>query len=194
MKHVPMALALASLLGFAAPALAQDYEDYDEGSVSNYALSLGLGLVDPEGATEPYYTAAFRIRLGDRDRTREDMRTEGIQGFLEPEIGYWSRDSGNGDLLVGANLIGVVPFRRVDYTFGVGAGVHFLDFTFTEQVGNVQTIVEESEEALGVNAQFGIDVHMSDSTSLFGTGRIDLVEGDVHELQNKVYLGVRFFF
>lgn len=189
MKHVLTALATAgALLWFPQAALGQ--EDYDEGSVDNYALSLGLGLVDPEGPTEPYYTAALRIRIGDRDRTREDLQNEGIHGFIEPEIGYWSRDSGNSDLLIGANLIGVVPFRRVDYTFGVGAGLHFLDFT--RQDGPV--ITEESDEALGVNAQFGIDLHLTDSTALFGIGRIDLVEGDVHELQNKVYLGARFFF
>ena len=188
MKHVLTVLAVASALGFAAPALAQ--EDYEEGSVENYALSLGAGLVDPEGPTEPYYSAALRIRLGDHDRTREDLQNEGIHGFLEPEVGYWTRDSGTGDLLVGVNLIGVVPFRRVDYTFGVGAGLHFLDYTL--QSGDLLT--EESDEAVGVNAQFGLDVHLSESTALYGVGRIDLVEGDVHELQNKVYLGVRFFF
>ena len=189
MKHVLTTLAVAgALLWFPQAALGQ--EDYDEGSVDNYALSLGLGLVDPEGPTEPYYSAALRIRIGDRDRSREDLQNEGIHGFIEPEIGYWSRDSGNGDLLVGANLIGVVPFRRVDYTFGVGAGLHLLDFT--RQEGPV--ITEESDEALGVNAQFGIDLHLTDSTALFGIGRIDLIEGDVHELQNKVYLGARFFF
>jgi hypothetical protein len=188
-RNVLTALAVAGvLLGVPAPAQAQ--EDYEAGSVDNYALSLGLGLVDPEGATEPYYAAALRIRLGDHDRSREDLRDEGIHGYIEPEIGYWSRDSANQDLLVGANLIGVVPFRRVDYTFGVGAGIHFLDFTLRDR----DVVIEESEEALGVNAQFGIDVHLSESTALFGVGRIDLVEGDVHELQNKVYLGVRFFF
>lgn len=189
MKHVSMALAVAGALLWCPPAaLAQ--EDYDEGTVDNYALSLGAGLVDPEGSTEPYYAAALRIRLGDRDRSREDLRSDGIHGFLEPEVGYWTRDSGNTDLLVGVNLIGVVPFRRVDYTFGVGGGLHFLDFT--RQEGTL--IVEESDEAVGVNAQFGIDIHLTDSTALFGVGRVDLVEGDVHELQNKVYLGVRFFF
>lgn len=188
MKHVLMALAVSAMLWCPQAALAQ--EDYEEGSVDNYALSLGVGLVDPEGPTEPYYSAALRIRLGDRGRTREDLRNEGIHGFIEPEIGYWSRDAGNTDLLVGANLIGVVPFRRVDYTFGVGAGLHFLDFT--RQQG--AAIIEESDSAIGVNAQFGIDLHLTDSTALFGTGRIDLVEGDVHELQNKIYLGVRFFF
>jgi hypothetical protein len=188
MKHVLMALAVSAMLWCPRAALAQ--EDYEKGSVDNYALSLGAGLVDPEGPTEPYYTAALRIRLGDRGRTREDLQNEGIHGFIEPEIGYWSRDAGNIDLLVGANLIGVVPFRRVDYTFGVGAGLHFLDFTRRQGAA----ILEESDEAIGVNAQFGIDLHLTDSTALFGIGRIDLVEGDVHELQNKVYLGVRFFF
>lgn len=188
-KTLLTALAVAgALLWVPAPAEAQ--EDYESGSVDNYALSLGGGLVDPEGPTEPYYAAALRIRLGDHDRSREDLRNEGIHGYIEPEVGYWSRSSANQDLMVGANLIGVVPFRRVDYTFGVGAGLHFLDYTL--QSG--PQVIEESDEAVGVNAQFGIDIHMSESTALFGVGRIDLVEGDVHELQNKVYLGVRFFF
>ena len=189
MKHPLMTVAMVGLLlGFAGPLAAQ--EDYEEGSAYNYALGIGGGLVDPAGPTEPYYTANLRIRLGSHDRSREDLQGQGIHGFIEPEIGYWTRDSGNSDLLVGANLMGVVPFNKVDYSFGVGAGLHFLDFT--TQSGS--TLIEESDEAVGVNAQFGIDIHMTDSTSLFGTGRIDLVEGTVNEQQSKVYLGVRFRF
>lgn len=189
MKHPLIALVVVGALsGFADRAVAQ--EDYEEGSAHNYAFSLGAGLVDAEGPTEPYYTGALRIRLGDHDRSREDLQGQGIHGFIEPEIGYWSRDSGNSDLLVGANLIGVVPFNRVDYTFGVGAGLHFFDFT----VQSGSQLIEESDERVGVNAQFGIDVRMTDSASIFGVGRIDLIEGDINEQQNKVYLGLRFLF
>lgn len=188
MKARVLALALAGALLVPMAVAAQ--EDYEEGTVPNYGLSLGAGLVDPGGSTEPYYTAAVRIRLGDHDRSREDLAGDGIQGFIEPEVGYWTRDSANSDLLVGVNLIGVVPFERVDYSFGVGAGVHLLDFT----VQDGSTLLEESDERVGVNAQFGIDLHMTDAASLFGVGRIDLVEGAVEEQQNKVYLGVRFVF
>lgn len=188
MKALLLALAAVGALWFPAAVGAQ--EDYDEGTVPNYGFALGAGLVDPGGATEPYYTASFRIRLGDHDRSREDLVNEGIQGFIEPEVGYWTRDSANSDLLLGVNLLGVVPFHRVDYTFGVGAGVHLLDFTLQQGA----TTLEESDERVGVNAQFGIDLHMTDAVSLFGVGRIDLVEGAVEEQQNKVYLGVRFVF
>jgi len=188
-KIIALVVAV-SCLPLATYGQDDDREDYEAGGVPSYALGFGLGLVDPEGPTEPYYSVALRIRMGRHDRDREDLQAEGMQGFIEPEIGYWERDAGNSDMLAGVNLIGVVPFRRVDYSFGVGAGIHFLDF----QVQQGLDVIDDSDERFGVNAQFGIDLHMTDNLTAFGTGRFDLVEGNEFELQNKVYLGLRALF
>lgn len=181
-----MICLMAGILLAAVPATAD--EDYGD-EVHDYAFGVGAGLVDPDGEVETYLSASFRIRLGKHDRDRYDVANQGIQGFIEPEVGYWESDTSS-DTLVGANLLGLVPFNRVDYYFGVGAGVHFLDTDFPTLTGTVS----ESDERLGVNAQFGLDVHLSDSASLFGTGRFDLVEGSDNEVQEKAYLGVRFRF
>jgi hypothetical protein len=178
----------ALFLLFAAFGAAAQ-EDYDEDAVPDYAFGIGLGLVDPDGPVEPYYTAGFRIRLGQHDRDEYEYQG-GIQAFIEPEVGYWERDD-DSDLLLGVNLLGLVPFRRVDYYFGVGAGIHFLD---TQVFDNQGVPIDESDERLGMNAQFGIDVHVSESTVIFGTGRFDLVEGAQDEIQDKLILGLRFQF
>jgi hypothetical protein len=184
-------LALACALLFAAPALAEeDYGDYDEGGAERFGLGLGVGLVDTDLGTEPYFTAGLRIRLGGDDRYERTQA--GILGYLEPEIGYWEGDNNTSDLLVGVNLIGVVPFRRVDYHFGVGAGVHFLDTAEVDATG--VTLAEDIEEKFGLNGQFGIDIELTEAASLFGTGRFDLVEGTEDDLQEKLYIGVRFHF
>jgi hypothetical protein len=197
MKHWKTAAAIALALALLAPAVAwaQDDDDYDAGSyeyepdeVNRYGFGLAGGLVDPGGSTEPYYTANFRMRLGSRDGYT-DRREEGIYAVLEPEVGYWERN-GDSDLLAGVNLLGVVPFRRVDYFFGVGAGVHFLD----TEVRRGNDLVDESDQRLGLNAQFGLDVLLGDNVALFGAGRFDLVEGASDDLQDKIYVGLRFLF
>lgn len=177
---------LAALLLAALPAMAEEDYDDDAGALPNYSLGLALGLVDPGGNVENYYTAGLRIRLGDRDKNR-DRASGGIRGYLEPEIGYWTSDTAT-DTLVGVNLLGLVPFRRVDYFFGVGAGVHFYDSDVT--VGNVRA--SSSDNRLGMNAQFGIDVHVNDTLSVFGTGRFDLVQDSDDQVQDKLYIGLRF--
>ena len=150
---------------------------------------LGVGLVDPDAAVEPYYSAAFRIRLGDHDR-QANQYDRGIQAFLEPEVGYWESDLQT-DTLVGVNLLGLVPFRNVDYYFGVGAGVHFQDIDTVHVKGNVTSA---SDQHFGMNAQFGLDIHVTEKTSLFGTGRFDLVEGSDNQVQDKLIVGLRFLF
>ncbi len=195
-----MTVFAMTCLAAGLPALAQAAEDY-EATVPSYGLGVALGIADTEGPAEPYYSVSFRIRLGDRGMTREELQRGGIQGYIEPEVAYWSHDSDNSDLLAGVNLIGLVPFRHVDYTFGVGAGVHFLDYQTAEEV-RVSTnptvfrtdITDNSDEHVGVNAQFGLDVRMTDNVALFGVGRYDLVEGSVYENQTKAYLGLRFSF
>lgn len=197
--QVIFAAAVVSLLA-AGPAWAQDdddREDYDR-AAENYALGIGAGLVEPEGEVEPYLYAGFRIRMGDHDRSVEDLSRGGIQGFLEPEIGYWehggsSRQPGvQEDLLLGVNLLGVVAGSWADYWFGAGVGIHFQDFTRRDQ--STLDLIDDSDEHVGLNAQFGVDVPISDSVGLFGAGRWDIVEGSTDEIQEKVYLGLRFGF
>src|SRR6185436_7489440 len=99
---VPAFLGLA--LVASQPVLAQSD---DEDAIPNYALGVGVGLVEA-GETENYLTAALRIRVGrDGDDQEERRRDRGIEGYVEPEIGYWksSDDAIEGsDLLAGVNL------------------------------------------------------------------------------------------
>jgi len=193
MKVVFAAAVVVPLLA-AVPVWAQDDddpEDYDR-YADNYGLGIGAGLVNPGGEVEPYLTAAFRIRLGDHDRSYEDLRRGGMQAFIEPEIGYWEHDSNNTDLLLGVNLLGVTPGGWANYTWGAGVGIHFVDFVRRDPIS--LTDIDESEERLGLNAQVGLDVPVSDSVSIFGVGRWDLVEGATEEVQEKIYLGLRFGF
>jgi len=163
-------------------------EDYEEATVPDYAFGIGVGLVDPEPEVEPYYTASFRIRLGEHDRDEYEY-DGGIQAFIEPEVGYWESDT-DSDTLLGVNLLGLIPFRKVDYFFGVGAGVHFMDTERPTSTGDL----DDSEERVGMNAQFGIDVHVSERTVIYGLGRFDLIEGTDNEIQDKLVLGLRFLF
>jgi len=189
---VVFAAAVLPLLA-AGPVWAQDddLEDYER-TANNYGLGLGVGLVDPEGEVEPYLSVGFRIRLGGHGRTYEDLERGGMQAFIEPELGYWEHDSGNNDLLVGVNLLGVTALRRVSYSWGVGAGIHFVDFARLDPV--TQTTLSGSDELIGLNAQLGLDVPVSDSLALFGVSRFDIVEGSTDDIQEKVYLGLRFGF
>lgn len=190
------ALALLALLG-PATASAQD-----EGKLDRFSFGLGLGLVDltdspVEASTETYGTANLRILLGDRDRRREEA---GFAAYLEPEIAYWESDvrvplagggtaaSSQSDLLVGVNIVGVSPFSKADFFFGAGLGVHFFDVGLSSD--NVDL---GSDETFGVNVQTGLDVRVSESVSVWGLTRIDLVE-DVQEVQTKIVLGLRFSF
>ena len=187
---VPVFLGLALLAS--QPVLAQsDDEEEEEDEAYNYALGVGVGLVEV-GETENYLTAALRIRVGreedeDGGRSRLDR---GIEGYIEPEIGYWesSNDLIDGsDLLVGVNLIGAMPFSRAESFIGVGVGAHFIDSAVLENNPNL----DDDETKLGVNAQFGIDLRVSRSISAFGTGRFDLVQGSEENVQTTVYLGLR---
>lgn len=192
----------------AAPVWAQQSRSSDDGRHPqrdrDVQLGIGAGLVDPDAETEIYYTAALRFRIdrfadddvweGDSYRGRLPADT-GIRGYLEPEIGYWSSSAGGSDLsdlLVGLNLIGVVPTRGADFFLGVGFGVHFLD-TQIDLAGTLPDI-DESAEALGGNLQVGVDVKVADRLALFGAGRLDIVDADRNDRQTKVYGGLRFKF
>ena len=188
---VPAFLGLALLAS--QPVLAQsDDDEDDEDTPYNYALGVGVGLVEA-GETEDYLTAALRIRVGrdgDEDEDGGRRRDRGIEGYIEPEIGYWESSDDlieGSDLLVGVNLIGAMPFSRAESFIGVGVGAHFIDAQVLENNANL----DDSETKLGVNAQFGIDLRLSRSLSAFGTGRFDLVQGSAENVQTKVYLGLR---
>jgi hypothetical protein len=185
-------LALATLLctGWAAQAQT-DRDDEEGGDRDRYSLGVGIGLVEPLNEVETYLMAALRVRVVGRDSgQRNDAAETGVAGYIEPEVGYWEAtgDQAEGsDLLVGVNLIGVVPLGVVDSFYGVGAGVHFVDASLLEN----DPSLTDSETKLGANAQFGLDLYINDSLSAFGAGRFDLVQGSEDKVQTKVYLGVR---
>jgi hypothetical protein len=198
MHHLKTLVVLSACclcaLTLAIPAQAQG-----DGASNRFALALGAGVVEPDGQGELYYTGALRFRIG-RDEHRQqgdDWRYANrgdVRAYIEPEVGYWSRDdqgTSESDLSVGVNGIGVVPGRIVDYFFGVGLGVHSIDTKI--EAGGVTTF-DESDTKFGGNFQVGLDIHMTDSVSLFGTGRFDIIEGLDDTLQGKVYAGLRFRF
>lgn len=177
------ALAVTMLLA-GAPAFAQDDDDEYDDDRDDFALAIGVGLVEPANDVETYYMAALRFAVG-RDK-EHGRQTGGIDGYLEPEVGYWEdSDGGGSDLLAGVNLIGVLPLGSVDSFFGVGAGVHWIDAELLGVPG------DDTETKFGANAQFGIDLYISDSWSAFGAGRFDLVQDAVDDIQGKIYLGLR---
>ncbi len=208
MKNWLAVLLVTILAAWGAPAAAQNDDDDEDGERGEprLALGVGIGLVEPSEDVEPYLNASLRIRIGgrgdDNDRSDEDdpdwrgRRPDsgsGIRGYIEPELGYWeasSDDPGDpegSDLLLGANLVGVVPLGSVDSFFGVGAGLHFVD----AQLLDASSVSNDSETKLGLNAQFGLDVYLSRRLSLFGAGRFDLVQDSDDSVQTKVYLGLR---
>ncbi len=197
------AILCAVLLAPAGHAQERDDDrDDDERNERRTALALGAGVVEPDGTGEIYYHGAVRIRLFDGedegdDRDEDDWRYSGgrgdIQAHIEPEIGYWQRDDdgvSESDLSVGVNAVGLIPGQVVDYYFGVGLGFHFLD-TQIDGIGN-QPDLDTSDEAFGGNFHVGLDVHLGEHVSVFGTGRLDVVEGQDETLQSKVFMGLRF--
>jgi len=194
------ATAAACLL-LGVPAQAQDRADDDRSDAEesrtqeNFALAAGVGLADVEGGAQTYLTAALRIRVGGghREDDSHDWRgrppESGIRGYLEPEVGYWKasgKDSIGSDLLLGVNLVVVIPVGVADTYLGAGVGAHRLDNNLLE----TPTISGKSTK-VGVNAQFGLDVYLTRSLSAFGTGRFDLVQDVRKSVQGKAYLGLR---
>lgn len=187
----------------------RDWED--EGRLS---LGLGLGLIsldDPrqEDDVEPYGTISVRIAIGPGNTRPGNWR-----GYVEPELGYWessgnpapvsnpfsgtiSQQASKSDLLLGVNIVGVMPYNAVDFFIGTGVGIHFIDQDLrvsSSSSSNAPVIVSNSsvsDEALGVNAHFGLDVGISRNVSLFGVGRFDIVDDASNSLDAKAYLGLR---
>lgn len=197
--RIPTAAVTAALCALLVVPAARAQRD-DDRDHRRFGLALGAGIVEPDDAGEIYYHAALRYRLSDRDERRDDddwryADRGDVEAHIEPEIGYWERDEGpvsESDLSVGINAIGVVPGRTVDYFFGVGLGIHFLDTRIEPTVGGGS--FDGSDEHLGGNFQVGLDIHLGDSASLFGAGRFDVIEGLDETLQGKVYMGFRFRF
>jgi len=189
----------AAVLLTAGQAWAQSSQsrsdDEDEGGAKRdrYALGVGIGLVEPNSKVETYYTAALRIRTNGRDSDRRAAAgDEGVSGYVEPEVGYWTASGDQGhakgsDTLLGVNLIGVVPLGSVDSFFGVGAGAHFID---NSVLLDDRTLTGSSTK-FGANAQFGLDLYINRKLSVFGVGRFDLVQDAENRIQSKVYLGLR---
>jgi hypothetical protein len=173
-----------------------DRDDRGEPTIPNYAVSVAVGLVEPSSQTENYYTAALRIRLGRNEDDHDNggggggRHDRGIQGYLEPEIGYWKSTDNivtGSDTLLGVNLIGAFPFSAAETFLGAGVGAHFVD----TQVLRADPHLKGSQTKLGANAQFGIDLNITRTLSVFGAGRFDLVQGAKDNVQSKIYLGLR---
>ncbi len=194
-------LVLLALIATLAPGTASAQDEY----LDRFAFGVGIGLVDlsdsfDDDGTETYVHASLRILLGDKNAGHDDKT---VVAYVEPEIGYWNAsyripvddnaatpffDTDQTDLMLGVNIIGVVPFDRVDYFLGAGLAIHSFD-----SGGDLSVVQIDDDEVFGVNIQTGIDVHVSDNIGIYGLLRIDLVE-DVVEEQVKIVLGVRFFF
>ena len=181
-------LAFAALLLSTVPALAQEDEE------GRFSLGVGGGLVQTSGNSDPYFTGNLRWRIGYRVAGEE--RQGSVFGFVEPEVGLWTRDTtvsgrklDTKDTLIGVNIGGAVRLRVFEYFVGGGVGYHFLD----RDVINGSQVESVDDGSIGVNAHFGFDVRMSDTLSLFGVGRFDLVdtEATADDQQTKVYLGLR---
>ena len=162
-------LAFAALLLSTVPALAQEDEE------GRFSLGVGGGLVQTSGNSDPYFTGNLRWRIGYRVAGEE--RQGSVFGFVEPEVGLWTRDTtvsnrklDTKDTLIGVNIGGAVRLRVFEYFVGGGVGYHFLD----RDVINGSQVESVDDGSIGVNAHFGFDVRMSETPSLFGVGRFDL--------------------
>ena len=176
--------------------------DRDQKSdIDRYSIALAFGLVnlDEEELSddvELYYGLSLRIGVGGDDGSdawSQRKAASGWNGYLEPELGYWKGSgarSSNSDLLLGLNLIGVTAVGVADFFVGGGIGLHFVDQDGITDVGEA---ISSSSEAIGVNAQFGVDLNMTRNLSVFFTGRFDIIE-DRDALEAKAYVGVRFGF
>ncbi|MDH3404058.1 MAG: sulfur carrier protein ThiS [Acidobacteriota bacterium] len=176
----------------------------EEDDEDRFGLGIGIGLVNLDEEfladdVETYLTVHLRIAFGD-PRAHRGSRP-GLRGYLEPEIGYWQSDTAS-DTLLGINIIGSFPFNALDFFVGAGAGIHMLETDAVVVDGDLVQAASD-DTAFGVNAQFGVDVHLTETVTVFGTGRFDIIDsadkdqpgrGFSDSLEAKVYLGLRFRF
>src|SRR5262249_6474576 len=154
----------ALLLLFAAPVLAQEDE------AERFSIGIGGGIVQTDTGNQPYLTAALRIRAGYRNAGEEGRGS--VTGFVEPEVGYWTGTAAGvdeKDTLLGINVGGAVRLRSVEYFLGGGVGYHFIK-------RDLGALGSRNDNKVGANAQFGFDLLMTDTISIYGVGRFDLVQ------------------
>jgi hypothetical protein len=204
-------ILLASLVGatLAAAPLLRAEETKEQAPAATeghaWAVGLGYGVVFIDGQGDGYFGVNVRRRVGGRsgDEKEEQGRSgdeqtgfrlgrqrEGIRAFLEAEYGRFKREADgrqDTDSLLGLNIIGVVPARSVDIFLGIGFGMHFFD-------AEPAMAADEDASRIGGNAQFGVEVYVSDSVGVFGVGRVDFLEGERLGQQSKVWGGLRVHF
>lgn len=200
-------LAICALVVPGRVALAESHEEMDDEKIyldeeyeeeRDWSIGLGLGLVElgdnfvqgglvvSDDDVEQYWTLNLRIPFGDR-HAHSSAGRGGFRGYLEPELGYWDGTTAS-DLLLGLNVVGGMPLNAVEFFVGGGLGIHFLDSDLN------LAGAQDSDEALGVNAHFGVDVSVSKNVSLYGMGRFDLIDDDRDELEGKAGIGLRLHF
>jgi hypothetical protein len=202
------------------------YEEEGEAPVDTKAFAFGAGIVLPqENGNEDgeiYYAANVRWLLAGRRRqgdasspsdynerhNRRHYRGRypgseagggGIRGYLEPEVAYWQRsetDREAEDLMVGVNLVGVVPTRSADFFLGVGFGAHSLDgeLLTRDGSGQVTSRLELDDTRMGANVHVGVELHVGRHGGIFGAGRLDILEDEPFDRQTKIWGGLRFHF
>ncbi len=200
-------ILLASLLGavVAAPPVRAEGEETTAAPEGHaWAVGLGYGVVFIDGQGDGYLGVNLRRRVGGRDEDKDEQgrsrdeqagfrlggQREGIRAFVEAEFGRFKRGRAgtqDSDSLLGLNVIGVVPARSVDIFLGIGFAGHFLDAEPALPAG-------EDSFRVGGNAQFGVEVYVSDRVGVFGVGRVDFLEGDRLGQQSKVWAGLRLHF
>jgi outer membrane protein with beta-barrel domain len=179
-RHLIIATAL--LAAFLVPPTAYAQEQA--------SLSLGAGLVDPEGVGSTLWiTANYRFRIADRL-------------LLEPEVGYWKKgedilggdvDVSVEDLDFGLNAVyaladsdaGVVPW------IGAGLGLHLVKGIVDFDDDDIDDSASDTDSEIGIHLLGGADFVMSDAFALYAAARFDIVS-DLNQF--KVYGGVRYRF
>ena len=209
--------SLLSLLFCALPALGQD--DDEDSDSDRFGLGLGVGLVDTAFENEFFFEAALRYRVtgcknddrkdddrDDDDRKDDDCRDSReerageIDGYLELSVSEWS-GSQVSDTRIGLDIVGVTTYRRVDYLYGAGLAIHFIDAD-----GILDGVaISQSEGVAALNIHTGLDVYMSENVSVYGRFLLELFDdsnaldlasgvrgGDSEQL--RISLGIRFHF
>ncbi len=188
----------------AGPARAEEAAPADPGGDNkSWALGLGLGLVRSSDEGSLYYSANLRRRIHfhaptDDTASATASAPEPEQGrhgraYVEPEFGYWKRTADGGqsekNMLVGVNLVGVVPTKAFDLFLGAGFGAYFFD----SDVFRNGVLAREKSTHFGANIQFGVEAELTRNVGIFGEGRVDLVDTTPSQ-QSKVWAGLRFRF
>ena len=193
-------------LSLAAGTSAQQVDDRESRRVAErweqYDIALGLGFgIDrvnfderSENVGVSHFLANFRFNFWDDDGGdfgRSNARRSSLKAYLEAEVGYWS-DSElrpfESDLLIGINGIAALPAGPAEVFFGAGFGYHFFGG------GDPGEALAGEDREIGGNLQFGVDINFTRNLALFGSGRYDILLGNVYDFQTKITGGVRLKF